>query len=188
MEKNVLASTKAARVPRTKKTLASVATAQPPFVVTFANGLVGCPTWQRFQVEPMPVASCGELVSLDQPGVVLLVANPSWLQVNYNFELDEDDVEDLRLVAAEDAQVLCILTVHRDADLIAANLAGPLVINVREGIGRQVILDHYAYPLRAPVVTGPAARALIEALDGRNAPSHTPAAVPEKGAKHARSA
>lgn len=192
MENNVLAPTKAARMPRTKKSLAGVASTPTPLIVTFARGLVGCPEWQRFHLEPMSIGTCGEMVCLDQPGMSLLVANPSWLHVNYSFELDEDDVDDLHLNAAEDAHVMCILTMHRDADIIAANLAGPLVINIREGLGRQVILDHYAYPLRAPVITGLAARALIVALDSfaapGNAPSHTPAAEPEKGAKHARSA
>lgn len=192
MEKNVLAPIKAARVPRTKKSLTRIATTPPPLVVTFARGLVGCPAWQRFQLEALAMLTCGEMVCLDQPGTSLLVANPSWLHVNYSFELDEDDVDELRLTAAEDAQVLCILTIHRDADIIAANLAGPLVINTHAGLGRQVILDHYAYPLRAPVITGPAARALIAALDSfatpGNAPAYTPAAEPEKGVKHARSA
>ena len=154
--------------------------------IVFPQGLVGCPDWQRFHLMPEPFETSGELVSLDHPGISLMVADPAWLGVNYQFELDEDDGEALHLERAEDARLFCILTVHRDPPAIIANLAGPLIINWPEGIGRQVILDHLAYPLRAPVIAGEAARAVIEALAAADEaspadPSH-PALTPTKGA------
>ncbi len=161
-----------------------------PCEIYFPQGLIGCPDWQRFQLTPEPFEACGELLSLDHPGIGLMVADPAWLRINYHFELDEDDVEALRLTRAEDARVLCILTLHRDPAAIMANLAGPLIINWPERLGRQVILDHHSYPLRAPVVTGEAASAVIAALAGADRetpesaapPSHPAASQPGKGA------
>jgi len=157
-----------------------------PREILFPQGLVGCPDWQRFHLLPEPFETCGELVSLDHPGIGLMVADPAWLGVNYQFELDEDDVDALRLEQAEDARIFCILTVHRDQPAIVANLAGPLILNWPEGVGRQVILDHLAYPLRAPVIAGEAARAVIDALAAADEPSPadpSPAALaPMKGA------
>jgi flagellar assembly factor FliW len=174
-----------ARTPRSARNAkgAAPATATQPREILFPQGLIGCPSWQRFQLLPEPFETCGELTSLDEPGISLLVADPAWLGVTYQFELDEDDGEALRLERAEDARLFCILSLHRDPAAIVANLAGPLIINWPEGIGRQVVLDHQAYPLRAPVIAGEAARAVIDALAavGEADPSHA-ALAPTKGA------
>ncbi len=169
---------------RPKEAAAPVTTL--PREIVFPQGLVGCPDWQRFHLLPEPFETCGELASLDLPGISLMVADPAWLGINYQFELDEDDGEALHLERAEDARLFCILTLHRDPPVIVANLAGPLLINWPAGIGRQVILDHTAYPLRAPIIAGEAARAVIEALtaadeDSPADPSHA-ALAPTKGA------
>lgn len=185
MENNVLAT---AATPQPSSRAAEELA--PPCEITLPQGLIGCPTWQRFQLLPAPFMACGELRSLDDPGISLIVADPTWLRLAYHVELDEDDVEALHLARAEDARVLCILTLHRDPPAITANLAGPLIINWPERLGRQVILDHQAYPLRAPVIAGEAARALCDALAGVDhatpasaaPPSTPPAHQPRKGA------
>jgi flagellar assembly factor FliW len=190
MENNVLASaaTRAAATPQPSTRTADEVS--QPCEIVFPQGLIGCPTWQRFQLLPDPFTACGELLSLDEPGVGLIVADPTWLGITYHFELDEDDVDALRLTRAEDARVLCILTLHRDPPAVMANLAGPLIINWPDRLGRQVILDHQAYPLRAPLIAGEAARALSDALAGMDRatpesaapPTSPPAKQPRKGA------
>lgn len=137
---------------------------QDAMEIIFPLGLIGCPTWRRFSLAPNPFAALGELVCQDEPGVSLFVADPTWLRVDYSFELDEEDIKVLDLTSADDARVLTILTVHRDPATILANLAGPLVINWKQQIGHQVILDHHAYPLRAPVIAGEAAQAIVDAM------------------------
>jgi flagellar assembly factor FliW len=184
MEKNVLApaTTRAAKA-RAKDDRLEYSE------LIFPQGLIGCPDWQHFRLYPEPFEACGELVCLDEPGIGLMVADPAWLHVNYNFELDDDDVEALELASADDARVLCTLMLHRTPALITANLAGPLIVNWSLRRGRQVILDHLAYPLRAPVIAGEAAHALILALTGAErdsteavSPSEPSANAPNKGA------
>lgn len=154
--------------------------------ITFPQGLIGCPDWQQFHLWPVPFVSCGELISTDQDGVGLLVADPAMLGIRYQLELDEDDVEVLQLTAAEDARLLCILTVQREPLALTANLAGPLVINQEAGLGKQVVFDHQQYPLRAPLLMGEEARAFIDAVtlrtDHDNAPRQTPATGSGEGA------
>ena len=189
MENNVLASSTAARAARTTKSRVKDER-HDLHEITFPQGLIGCPDWHQFELIPDPFETCGQLISLDQSGVGLIVADPIWLGINFHFELDEDDVDALNLTSADDARVLCILTLHRDPPLITANLAGPIILNWSERRGRQVILDHLAYPLRAPVISGEAARVVIDALAGAErdtieSASPTPhplAPAPKKGA------
>ncbi len=187
MEQKKLTPPKTARAAPLPKSARSDA---GPVEILFPQGLVGCPDWRRFQLSPNPFEWCGELSCLDGPEVSLIVADPLRLRVDLSFELDDADTDALQLTSAEEARVLVILTVNRDPATIFANLAGPIVINWRTRQARQVVLDHHAFPLRAPVLSGAAATSIVNALSGGEAaghappraPHHIPATAPGKGA------
>lgn len=189
MDNRVLEASSTAPAPRARGKRKTAASAPEAIEILFPQGLIGCPTWRRFQLIAHPIEQSGELICLDEPGIGLFIADPQLLRIDFNVELDDDDVEALRLNDASEARIFCILTLHRDPQPgVTANLAGPLVINWHERIGRQVVLDHAAYPLRCPVLAGEAARLFIEALSSAvesgappsGAPSQTP--VPGEGA------
>ncbi|HKD75891.1 MAG TPA: flagellar assembly protein FliW [Ktedonobacterales bacterium] len=191
MEQHALAPAHATRATRKAAGGAGSAPPSEALEIVFPQGLIGCPDWRRFMLRPDPFEFAGELISVDEPGVSLLVADPSWLRARLSFELNEEDADALQLASVEDARVLTVLTIYRDPPTIIANLAGPLVINWPKRIGHQVVLDHHAYPLRAPVLAGEAARAVIETLitddqsanvDERRAIHHSATSPAKKGA------
>ncbi len=191
MEQHALAPTHATRPTRKAAGASSNVLSPEALEIVFPQGLIGCPTWRRFMLRPDPFEFVGELISVDEPGVSLLVADPSWLRASLSFELNEEDADALQLASVEDARVLTVLTIYRDPPTIIANFAGPLVVNWPKRIGRQVVLDHHAYPLRVPVLAGEAARAVIESLitddqsadeASMRAPHHSATSSAKKGA------
>jgi flagellar assembly factor FliW len=118
----------------------------------FPEGLVGCPEWRRFVLltiadEDLPVAS---LASLDQPGVVLLVADPRMILPGYAVSLSAEDRAGLGLAPGTAPNIYCTLSVVADG-LITANLLGPLVVNPATRRGRQLVLAESGYSTRHPV-------------------------------------
>lgn len=115
-------------------------------VITFPEGLIGCPEWCRFLVleddEPGPV---GILQSLDRPEVALLVVDPEHIWPGYR--------EHLLLPTAQPVVVLVTLTRQPDGAL-TANLLGPLVIDPVQGTGRQIVLGQSDFASRHPVEPG----------------------------------
>ena len=192
MDKNVLELATAPAAARTKATRAKTAVTEAvPMAVTFPQGLIGCPDWQHFQLMPEAFEGWGEMISTDHDGLGLVVGAPEALRVHYNLEIDEDDVEILQLTSSDDVALCCILTFRRDEPLpgVFANLAGPLVINLRTGLGKQVVLDNHHYPLRAPILEGEAARQFFstlaasgESLASAKAQHQTPAKDTGEGA------
>jgi flagellar assembly factor FliW len=174
---------------RTRKASPDAAQQEDVVTIVFPQGLVGCPEWQHFALLPDPFEQFGELVCLDAPGICLVVADARALPVNCSFELDDADADALQLASADDAHVLVILNISREPPAVFANLAGPLVINWRSRVGRQVVLDHTSFPLRAPILTGLAARAVVDALSEGEVtgsahecdPHHIPATTQGKG-------
>jgi flagellar assembly factor FliW len=119
----------------------------------FDEGLIGCPDWRKFVLEPDAAGPAILLLrSLDEAGVALYVADPFTILPEYEFEVGEEDSRDLALSDPGDAFVLVVLTVHADPASVTANLLGPLVINVRTGRGRQLVLAESGYSVRHPIV------------------------------------
>jgi flagellar assembly factor FliW len=114
--------------------------------VTFAEGLVGCPTWKRFvliveDAEELPVAM---LQSLDDPDCTMLVADPKMVEPSYTVRLSAEDRAALALGKDGQPVLYCTLSVSADG-WISANLLAPLAINPVSRQGRQLVLDESAY-------------------------------------------
>lgn len=121
-------------------------------VFTFEDGLPGFPQATRFLA--MGVDDDPDLYWLqcvDDGGLAFLAIVPWHHFPDYSPVLAGDDLARLRLADAEDATVLCLLTVDHDADAVTANLLGPVVLNTVLRIGRQVVLADSHQPLAAPL-------------------------------------
>lgn len=119
-------------------------------VFHFADGLPGFPGARSFLA--MNVDGNDDLYWLQclEDGALAFLAVSPWSYFpDYEPEVGDADQQALGLDDADDATVLCLLTVDRDAELITANLLGPLVINTARRIGRQVVLADANWPLAA---------------------------------------
>ena len=122
-------------------------------VLQFPDGLPGFPTATRFTLVPVPENDVFLwLQSVDDGALAFLCTVPWPFFPDYEPELPDTDQDALDLQDAADATVLCMLTVRREERAVTANLLGPIVINQRTRVGRQVVLADSDYPLRAPLV------------------------------------
>lgn len=119
-------------------------------VFHFADGLPGFPGAKSFLA--MNVEDKSDLYWLqcvDDGALAFLAISPWDYFPDYEPVIGAADQQALELEREEDATVLCLLTVDRDAEIITANLLGPLVINTARRVGRQVVLADANWPLAA---------------------------------------
>jgi flagellar assembly factor FliW len=120
--------------------------------IVFDEGLVGCPDWRRFELEPDVAGPAIHLLRCrDVEGVALYAADPFTIVPDYEFEIADPDADALELSDPRDALVLVVLTIHEEPPQVTANLMGPLVVNVVTGRGRQLVLGASEYSVRHPV-------------------------------------
>jgi flagellar assembly factor FliW len=123
-----------------------------PRALVFDDGLIGCPTWRHFMLEPDAAGPAIQLLRcVDVDGVALYVTDPFTILPDYEFEIADADAAALELGDPRDALVLVVLTVHSQPAGVTANLLGPLVVNVRTGRGRQLVLAASEYSVRHAV-------------------------------------
>ncbi len=124
-------------------------------VVTFAEGLVGCPDWRRFILRQADDNSPVKLLlSQDQPQLSFPVVDAKLVDAHYTPQLPEADRVALGVVDERDVQWLTILTVQAEPFAVTANLLGPLAVNQSTGQARQVVLSQSGYGAAHPVSNG----------------------------------
>ncbi|MCC6233720.1 MAG: flagellar assembly protein FliW [Verrucomicrobiales bacterium] len=91
------------------------------------------------------------LQMVDAPRHSFVVVEPASIVADYHPNLSDEDVQFLRLQDPDDALVLNIVTL-RAGGRPTMNLKGPIVINRRTFIGKQVIpLNASRFPLQHPL-------------------------------------
>lgn len=110
------------------------------------------------------------LRSVENPDVAFIVMEPAFLLDDYQFDLTNEDAEQLKLQSADNAFVLVICTIPENPLEMTANLLGPIVVNRDTQQARQLTLDRHLYPLRFPV---------FDTVNAAEHPSETVAEVAE---------
>ncbi|MDD6120875.1 MAG: flagellar assembly protein FliW [Selenomonadaceae bacterium] len=86
------------------------------------------------------------LQSLKTPDLAFLMTMPFIFFPDYEFELDDENQQKLGLERQEDMLLYVLLTIPQGrVQDMTANLVAPLVINVANQQGRQLVLEHSPY-------------------------------------------
>lgn len=70
---------------------------------------------------------------------------------DYYIDIRENELEDLFVESQNDLLVMNVVVIPEKVEDITVNLAAPIVINTRRGVGKQIIVDAQALPIRWPV-------------------------------------
>jgi flagellar assembly factor FliW len=123
----------------------------PAKLIRFSNGLVGLSDWKYYAlIHPAPDGVCMWLQSTQAPDLAFVVCDPADFLPSYRPRLRRHDRADLRLQGGENAQLLVVCN-RVDQDL-TGNLQGPLAINTRLLLGKQLILSDRRFSTRHPLM------------------------------------
>lgn len=126
------------------------------------QGLIGFPEHKTFELLFQEDQLPFRWMRLHGPNIVhFVVIEPGNLVPGYEPELFDEDAASLGIANPTDALVLNIVTVSSTEPVTAtANLIGPIIINRRTGMAKQVVLaNHTRYDARYPLVVAETANA-----------------------------
>ena len=91
------------------------------------------------------------LQSLSNPHLAFPVLEPRLFKNDYVVRLSGSELRELKLSTIKDASVFTILTIPSNLTEMTANLKAPVVINVKEKIAKQVVLQENDQPIKHPM-------------------------------------
>jgi flagellar assembly factor FliW len=121
-------------------------------IITFNKGLPGLEELKKFilfSVEENEMFSI--LHSIDDKDIGLVVISPFLKFKDYEFKLSDEKLKELMIQSNEDVLVVNTVTLHSDIENITTNLKAPIIINIKERLGEQIILDSDKYFIKHPL-------------------------------------
>lgn len=115
-------------------------------VLSFSEGLPGFERLKTFGIVQVDdEAPFLRLLSVDEQAVGFVVLNPMLIFPDYNPNFGSEDLDGLQIEATEDLEMYCIVTLSQVPSEVTANLKGPIAVNTRKMLARQMILvdDRY---------------------------------------------
>ncbi len=88
------------------------------------------------------------LQALEPGDLSFVCVDPFKIYPDYEPAIAPHDVDFLNLKSQEDLLLMSIVTVTRDVRNITMNLQGPVAINIKTRLGKQVICSDKEYPVR----------------------------------------
>jgi len=125
-------------------------------VIHIPSGLLGFPEDKRYVLlEHKKGSPFLWFQSVDNSGLAFVLIDPLLVKPDYEIEIGPEDMGELELRdAPADVQTLVLVTITSGEKVeLTANLLGPIVINTKKRLGKQIILGEGKYSLRHPFPT-----------------------------------
>lgn len=121
--------------------------------IEMPNGIIGFPELKKFILLDHDKDSPFKwLQSIDDGGIAFVLINPLLFHPDYTVEVTEAEVGDLDLKQEEDAVISVIVTMPTNPQNMTANLKAPLIFNLKNRKGKQIILNNSKYSTRHHII------------------------------------
>ncbi len=124
-------------------------------IIKFSEGLPGFSEEKEFVI----INSLDEespfqwLQSVRNFNLSFIIINPFFIFPEYDIKIPDSIVEKLKIKSQKDVVVYSIVVVPKDIKKMTINLAGPIIINIKEKLGKQIILDDNRYKTKHYIIS-----------------------------------
>jgi flagellar assembly factor FliW len=123
-------------------------------IIHFPNGLPGFENARKFIIMSVPEHQPFHWMECVDGGnsIRFAVINPLSFRPDYQPKIKKEEIASLNILDPKELLLYVIVTLRKPLVESTANLMGPLFINIRERIGKQIIIENDAYSLRERII------------------------------------
>ncbi|NFT16183.1 flagellar assembly protein FliW [Clostridium botulinum] len=117
--------------------------------ITFKKGILGFENLKEYILVDLKECEPFKLLqSLEDEDVGLIVVSPFEFLKNYETKLNTEEIKRLEIRSEEEVTLVTTVTLNSDSKKITTNLKAPLIINISNNLGEQIILDNSDYKIK----------------------------------------
>lgn len=121
-------------------------------IIKFPKGICGFYDLKEFILFPVEENDIFSVLhSIEDSSFGLVVISPFIVEKDYEFKLSDKNIKQLKINTQKDVLVLSTITLNSDIKKITTNLRAPIIININERLGEQIILNNEKYLIKHPV-------------------------------------
>jgi flagellar assembly factor FliW len=113
--------------------------------ITFPQGIIGFEKVREYYILDAREGPFYWLQAVKNHDLAFILMNPRLFKSDYRLDVLESDLASLGVESPEDCLDFVILTIPQDPSRISANLMGPIIVNRKTRVGRQVISTNDEY-------------------------------------------
>ena len=121
----------------------------PDAIITLTQPIIGFQEFRRYVILPGPAESVVKwLQSTDSGELAFLIMDPRLVIPEYKADVSGHELSELAVTDVSELDVYTLVVVPHDQTQIRTNLRAPILINPKQRLGKQVILDRSDYPIQ----------------------------------------
>lgn len=118
-------------------------------IVTFTQPIIGFQEYRRFVLVPGPADSAVTWLQSTESGeLAFLLMNPRDVVPDYRVPLGQHELSELAVSSVSELDVFTILVVSEEVEKVRTNLKAPILINPKQRLGKQTVLERSDYPIQ----------------------------------------
>lgn len=121
-------------------------------IIRFENGIPGFLNEQQFIILPLTEDGIYSIMqSVRTSQLAFVITNPFIFYKDYDFTVEDMVVKQLGIETITDVKVFNILTLQDPFENTTVNLQAPIIINTKNNLAKQVILNNESYKTKHPL-------------------------------------
>jgi flagellar assembly factor FliW len=125
-------------------------------IIQFPEGVPGFEGIKRFALldKSQDDVPFQWLQAIDNSELAFVVIDPFFVKGDYEVNVDDKEIEILDIKDIKSVMVLSIVVIPENIKEMTANLRAPILINLDNRVGKQVVLDKVEYEVRYSILEG----------------------------------
>ena len=117
--------------------------------ILFEKGIPGFESYNYFNVSAIEGNErFYNIVSKEDSNIGFVSISPFEIKTDYEIDLDDEFIKELDIKDEKDVLVICLITLGKS---LKANLKAPIIINIKNNRGKQLILQDDKYKIKEPL-------------------------------------
>ena len=120
--------------------------------ILFEKGIPGFEDYKYFNVNIIKDnEKFYSIVSKEDSNIGFISISPFDIKKDYEIDLDDEFIKELDIKDEKDVLVICLITLGKSLKDSTANLKAPIIINIKNNRGKQLILQDDKYKIKEPL-------------------------------------
>lgn len=121
-------------------------------IINFKKGMPGFQNLKKFILFPVEENNLFSVLhSVEEDNIGFIVVSPFNVEDGYEIELSDSLLNELNIKQEKDVIIFNTVTLSSDIKKITSNLKAPIVINIKDRLGEQIILNDEKYQIKHPL-------------------------------------